>query len=222
MSSGIYNKHSGYHNRRSIRLQGYDYSQPGYYFVTVCVHDRKQLLFGDVVENHMVLNECGKHVEHCWNEIAVHFPYANIDEYVIMPNHVHGIIQLREMDNENVMVQSGGVNNPVGVQNFEPLRHFELLRNDSKQNEFQHIVPRSIGSIIRGFKIGVTKLFRAQKPGFIVWQRNYYEHIIREETSLYFIRKYIRENPIRWDDASENHIDKEFMDFDLMVTRGIK
>jgi REP element-mobilizing transposase RayT len=216
MSSEIYNKHIGYHNRHSIRLQGYDYSQPGYYFVTVCIHDRKQRLFGDVVENRMVLNEYGKHVEHCWNEIPVHFPHAKIDECVIMPNHIHGIIQLREMDNENVMVQTGVVNNPVGVQNFEP------LQNDSKQNHFQHIIPRSTGSIIRGFKIGVSKLFRAQKPGFIVWQRNYYEHIIRDETSLYFIRKYIRENLIHWNDDSENHIDKEFVDLDLLATGEIK
>jgi putative transposase len=96
MSSGVYNKYSGYHNRRSIRLRGYDYSQPGVYFITVCIHDRKQKLFGDVVGGIMNANDCGHAVRHCWNDLLSHYPHIQLDEFAIMPNHVHGIIIIRE------------------------------------------------------------------------------------------------------------------------------
>jgi hypothetical protein len=94
------------------------------------------------------LHKYGKYVEHCWNEIPIHFPHAKIDECIVMPNHIHGIIQLRESGNEDVMVQIGGIYNPVGVQNFELLQNIEPIRedsqqwNDSKQIDFQHIIPR--------------------------------------------------------------------------------
>jgi len=220
MSSGVYNKYTGYHNRRSIRLQGYDYSKPGYYFITICIHDMKQYLFGDIVDGIMVNNEFGEFAKRCWQEIPKHFPIVCLDEFVIMPNHIHGILRLNALD--------------VGVQNIEPLRNasnqhieprqyasnqhiesrqyasnqnFEPKRNAS--NRYQHIIPGSIGSIIRGFKIGVTKLVRQQIPNMVLWQRNYYEHIIRDAYSLFQIRKYIRKNPKQWHDDSNNHINDE-------------
>jgi REP element-mobilizing transposase RayT len=126
----------------------------------------------------MILNEYGKIVQRCWLEIPQHFPNVRLDEFIIMPNHIHGIIV---------------INNDVGVQNFEPL-----------QNKYQKIIPRSIGSIVRGFKIGVTKWFRENTNIYTVWQRNYYEHIIRNEKELNEIRKYIINNPLKWELDIEN------------------
>jgi len=171
------------HRRRSIRLRGYDYSQEGGYFVTICTKDRA-CLFGTIVENKMQLNEAGRFVDDCWKQIPTHFPRVILDEYKIMPNHVHGII----------MIEGN-----VGVQNLEPLQ--KSLReptHEPPENKFQHIIPNSIGSIVRGFKIGVTKWFRQNTQVHVVWQRNFYEHIIRNDVSLNRIREYIMYNPIRW------------------------
>ena len=171
------------HHRRSIRLRGYDYSQEGGYFVTICTKDRA-CLFGTIVENKMQLNETGRFVDDCWKQIPTHFPRVILDEYKIMPNHVHGII----------MIEGN-----VGVQNLEPLQ--KSLReptHEPPENKFQHIIPNSMGSIVRGFKIGVTKWFRQNTREHVVWQRNFYEHIIRNDDSLNRIREYILYNPIRW------------------------
>lgn len=172
------------HHRRSIRLKCYDYSQPGAYFVTIVTHQR-QCIFGRIVDGKMRLNEWGEIAKQCWNEIPQHYPNVTLDEYVIMPNHIHGIIILNE-NNTNDLI--------VGVQNFEPPR-----------NEYQHIIPKSIGSIVRGFKIGVTKWFRQHTDIYTVWQRNYYEHIIRNETELQNIRQYILNNPMNWKN-DENYL----------------
>ena len=161
--------------RKSIRLKEYDYSQSGAYFITICTQNRKWL-FGNIVEakdyspvTKMILNDPGGMVEKCWNEIPKHFPNVELDEFVIMPNHVHGIVVI------------------VGVQNVEPRR-----------NRYQHIIPRSIGSIVRGFKIGVTKRFREKSPEISEWQRNYYEHVIRDDDDLNRVREYIQNNPRNW------------------------
>ena len=96
-------KYAPERRRRSIRLKGYDYSQPGAYFVTICTHERR-CLFGDVVDGEMRLNELGKIARQCWLAIPEHFPHARLDEFVIMPNHVHGIIWIvDEVDAENIV-----------------------------------------------------------------------------------------------------------------------
>ena len=177
------------HRRRSIRLRGYDYSQEGGYFVTICTKDRA-CLFGTIVENKMQLNEAGRFVDDCWKQIPTHFPRVILDEHTIMPNHVHGII----------MIEGN-----VGVQNLEPLQ--KSLReptHEPPENKFQHIIPNSMGSIVRGFKIGVTKWFRQNTRVHVVWQRNFYEHIIRNDDSLHRIREYILYNPIRWATDRDN------------------
>ncbi|RFS15836.1 transposase [Emticicia sp. C21] len=185
------------HHRRSVRLQGYDYSREGLYFITICTLD-KLCLFGEIVETQMVLNELGETVNKYWLEIPEHFPNAILHEFVIMPNHLHGIIELKSTN--------------VGVQNFEPLRELQI----PKINQYQKIIPRSIGSIVRGFKIGVTKWYRDKikfvlenkmpKEGYLqisiygnkIWQRNYHEHIIRNEQSYLTISNYIINNPLNW------------------------
>ena len=164
--------------RRSIRLKGYDYSQSGAYFVTICVQNRESL-FGNIVGGKMVLNEAGRIADSCWNAIPDHFPHVALDEYVIMPNHVHGILFITNHPKAS-----------VGAKDFSPVR--------------PHGTSGTIGSVVRGFKIGVTKWFRSRHGEGIIWQRNYYEHIIRNDNDLNAIREYIICNPERWETDREN------------------
>ena len=216
MSEGIYNKYSGYHNRKSIRLKGYDYSRPGYYFVTTCIHDRKQKMFGDVVNGKMVLNDAGEYVRQCWLDIPMHFPHIKLDEYVVMPNHVHGIIIICDLSDGVTGGVIVGANVFVGANNYSPL---QLLKNPHRQKQTHNTAPfcgtsKTIGSIVRGFKISVTKWFSLTTPDIVIWQRNYWDHIIRNEKSLCYIRKYIRENPAQWSGDSENHLSIEEKEMD--------
>ena len=166
------------HHRHSIRLKGYDYSQAGAYFVTIVTQNRA-CLFGAVVDGEMRLNETGQIVRRCWLDIPAHFPHAELDEFVVMPNHVHGII---------VIVDGRGT----------------ACRAPTEQ--FGRPVTGSIPTVIRSFKSAVTKRINEQRgtPGAHVWQRNYYEHIIRNEESLDRIRQYIANNPLRWAFDREN------------------
>ena len=190
------------HHRKSIRLKGYDYSQNGLYFITICTYNR-ECLFGEIINKKMILNDAGKIANECWLKIPEHFPGAVLHEHVVMPNHVHGIIELggtvltggENAGRQNVVA---GVQN-VGGQIFETPRMEPPPTSPSPQNQFQHIIPRSIGSIVRGYKIGVTKFFRDNTDIYHVWQRNYHEHIIRSEQSYWRISEYIINNPEVWD-----------------------
>lgn len=172
----------------------------------------------------MNINDVGKIADECWIEIPKHFPNAVLHEYVVMPNHVHGIIELTNdavnvvVGAENVGAENVGAENflplrqrndtviPVGVQNFEPVQeNFEseqenLQPQPPKQNAFQKMIPRSIGSIVKGFKIGVTIRSKHVLPDIKIWQRNYHEHIIRNEQSYQTISAYIINNPAKWND----------------------
>jgi REP element-mobilizing transposase RayT len=130
----------------------------------------------------MILNAAGKIAAKCWQDIPVHFPKTKLHEYVVMPDHIHGIVEIIKI---------------VGAQNLEP----------PLENKFQQIIPQSIGSIIRGFKIGVTKWFRYENQGdqnMRVWQRNYYEHIIRNDAEYIRIANYILNNPAKWSRDSKS------------------
>jgi putative transposase len=186
----VNNYNPNIHHRKSIRLREYDYSKAGLYYITICTADRK-CLFGKIVpigvqnfepmRRKMILNDSGEIANGCWLQIPEHFPDVFLHEHIVMPNHVHGIIELTK--------------SPVGVENFQPLhKNFEPHRN-----EYQKIIPHSIGSIVRGFKIGVTKWFRNNTNIENIWQRNYYEHIIRNEYSYDRIADYIIENPNNWE-----------------------
>ena len=115
------------HSRKSIRLKDYDYSQGGGYFVTICTHNRECVL-GELINGEFVLSLIGEKAKEFWQEIPKHFKSVQLDEFIVMSNHVHGIIIIKDDKN-------------VGVQKFEPL-----------QNKFQHIIPKSLGSIIRTYK----------------------------------------------------------------------
>lgn len=196
------------HHRRSIRLNGYDYSRAGLYFITICCENREHR-FGKIENNEMILNDAGEIAEKCWLEIPNHFPNAILHEHIIMPNHIHGIIQLKS---DNIVgVQNTPSSIPVGVENFQPLlqqntttlvrvQNTGVQNFEPQRNEFQKIIPRSIGSIVRGYKIGVTKWYRNNNDIEKIWQRNYHEHIIRDEKSYRNISNYIINNPEKWNE----------------------
>ncbi len=175
------------HHRRSIRLRGYDYRQEGAYFVTIVTQDRA-CPFGQVVNRDMGLNEHGEIAMECWQNIPAHFPNVELDEFIIMPNHVHGILVITNNDATD-----------VGATHASPLPKSPHGPQSA-----------SVGAVVGSYKSAVTKRFNARRhtPGAAVWQRNYYEHIIRDDESLGRIRQYILDNPARWATDRENpHVD---------------
>ena len=182
---------SGNH-RRSIRVKDYDYSQAGAYFITICTHDRA-CLFGKIVDGKMTLNDAGRMAESCWEDIPDHFPHADLDEFVIMPNHIHGTIILTDKDGTNGYCR-GEKYYCRGEKFFAPTTAHGKPKGTSK----------TVGSIVRGFKIGVTKWMRQNTTIRDVWQRNYWEHIIRNDDEMDRIRQYILDNPAQWDMDKNN------------------
>jgi REP element-mobilizing transposase RayT len=170
------------HHRRSIRLRGYDYSQAGAYFVTVCVQGRERL-FGDVVDGEMRLNDAGQMVAQCWHELPAHFPHLELDEFVVMPNHMHGIII-------------------VGAPFMAPYGPGAVNQGAVNQGAINRAP--TLGEIVRSFKALATRRIRQAGVTAFAWQRNYYEHIIRDEESLNRIREYIVNNPLQWALDREN------------------
>ena len=164
------------HHRRSIRLPAFDYASPGAYFVTVCTYGRRRL-FGEVAAGEMRLNPFGLVAEECWRAIPDHFGHVALDAFVVMPNHIHGIIVL------------------VEARHAAPRQEF-----------FGKPVAGSISTIVRSFKSAATRCINEMQgaPGAAIWQRNYYEHIIRDETDWSRIREYIQMNPARWQEDREN------------------
>jgi putative transposase len=168
-------------HRRSIRLPEYDYSKAGAYFITICSFN-KELSFGKIIDAKIELTEIGIIAENNLKDIQNHFDEVFIDEYIIMPNHIHFIISI------------------VGVQNFEPQR-----------NVYQKTISKSVGSIIRAFKASVTSWCKSNGHNKFKWQRNYFEHIIRNEEDLFRIREYIQNNPLQWELDEENPTSKNFI-----------
>ena len=181
------------HNRQSNRLQGYDYSSPGYYFVTIVSHNRLPI-FGGIISGEVQLNRNGKIVKDCWLEIPKHFQSVTLDEYVIMPNHLHGIVKINE--NQNVWAR----------HKVSSLRRQASPYSANDQNTKPIGTPsHSLGAIIGSFKSVAAK--RIHKAGLIkdqfIWQRNYYEHVIRDDEDYQRIVQYIQFNPINWEEDQE-------------------
>jgi REP element-mobilizing transposase RayT len=175
-------------HRRSIRLKGYDYTQAGAYYVTICVHHR-ECWFGDVVKDEMILSHIGNLAADCWNAIPEHFQNVELDEWIVMPNHVHGIIVITSDDRNATSVGATHVR----------ATHASPLRPHGPQK-------RSLGAIVGSFKSAATKCVNEYRhmPKGKLWQRNYHEHIIRDDESLKNIRHYIRYNPQNWNADEEN------------------
>ena len=155
-------------------MKGYDYAENGAYFVTVCTH-RRECLFGEIMDGKMALNEYGEIVSESWKWLGVQYDYIELDAWMIMPNHMHGIIVI------NHDCRGGSRTAPTEK-------------------------PKPVGRCIGAFKTVSTKQINQIRntPGLSVWQRNYWEHIIRNEKSLENIRDYIINNPSKWDEDENN------------------
>jgi REP element-mobilizing transposase RayT len=166
------------HLRRSIRLQGYDYSQTGAYYVTLCVQNR-ECLFGFVENDEMKLNPAGLIVQSVWNGLSEYFQGIDIDASVVMPNHLHGIIVI------------DGSTEPGQTRRSAP-----TMALSEVVQRFKTFTTTKYGK-------GIVEENWSPFPGKL-WQRNYYEHIIRNETALNKIREYIFNNPAKWVEDREN------------------
>ncbi|MBI2934295.1 MAG: transposase [Chloroflexi bacterium] len=159
----------GFPIRRSLRLKEYDYSQSGAYFVTLCTYERESL-FRRIVDYEMKMNAYGVIADECWRDLPSHYPGVSLDVVVVMPNHLHGIVWLSDEQKDEA-------------------------RTDAARTK-QIALPE----VIRGFKtFSARKLNEMrQTRGVPVWQRNYYEHVVRDEPDLTAIREYIVNNPAKW------------------------
>ncbi len=182
-----------YHDRykdvfriKTNRLRAWDYTSSGYYFVTICVKDRECLL-GEIDDRKMCRSNIGEIIQNCWNDIPVHFNNVQIDEFVVMPNHVHGIIQINNKINPNRRDAINRVSTKLGG----------ITKSDNP------MMLHSLGKIIRWFKGKSSYQIHKQHPAF-AWQPRYYDHIIRDEESLIKIREYIQWNPLNWETDEEN------------------
>ncbi|NOY77192.1 MAG: transposase [Calditrichaeota bacterium] len=194
------------HHRRSIRLKGYDYSQPGWYFVTVIIQDRIMLL-GNVIDEKMVLNDAGQMIQTVWDEIPKYYPGIKIDVSQIMPNHFHGIIQIVGADPRICPLgQSRGIakGQSRGIAPTEGIAKGQS-RGIAPTEGIAPTKGLSLPDVVQRFKTLTTKRYidgvkQNNWPRFNgkLWQRNYWEHIIRNELELNRIRRYIIENPKKW------------------------
>jgi len=167
--------------RQSVRLKRYDYSSSGGYFVTICA-DGKRCLFGSVVNERMVLNEWGAVADRQWQDLPAHHPNVELDYYVVMPNHVHGILLIHGQ-------QPGTAG-----------------RAPTFPRTFGQAIAGSLATVVGSYKSGVTRRVNALRtsPDASLWQRNYHEHVIRDEEELAAIRQYIVDNPLKWSVDREN------------------
>lgn len=179
------------HKRKSIRLKAYDYSQPGGYFVTICTKDRENL-FGEISDGKMIQNEYATILRRCWEDLPHHYPNIELDAFVVMPNHVHGIVIILD----DFPVGEGLKPSPTSTKRY------------------------SLTEIVRAFKTFSARRINEMRntPGTPIWQRNYFEHIIRNESSLNRIREYIVTNAERWEFDQENNVRTDQSEFKGCLT----
>jgi len=179
------------HHRRSVRFQGYDYTQNGAYFVTMCIHNR-ECLFGEIRDDGIMrLNECGEIVQDEWLRTEIIRREVELDVFLVMPNHFHAIVVIM---------------GDVGTDKQDRAHSRAPLQTPSSATLYRP--PKSLGSLIAGFKAAVTKGINVLRdtPGAPVWQRSYFDRIIRDEKSLNLARQYIENNPAKWADDRENPV----------------
>jgi putative transposase len=183
------------HHRRSIRMRGYDYSHAGAYFITICIRNRECIL-GHVVDGQVSLSASGEQVLVFWQVIPKRFANVELDEFVVMPNHVHGIVVITADD-------------PVGAIHELPLQPSRRLPPRQSRHvpttqaqRRKMLIPKIVGY----FKMNSAKHINRLRgtPGVPVWQRNYYERVIRNEREWHAIQQYILDNPANWDKDTEN------------------
>ena len=182
--------------RRSIRLRGYDYSTPGAYFITACTHNRL-LLFGRVVDGKVETNRIGAVVEDCWSKLPDHYDHVAIDAFVLMPNHIHGVIII-----EDTSVTVGAGQQPPAKDTRTTVGAGLKPALPATIDPKRHGVPE----IVRAFKTFSARRINQMRAsaGTPVWQRGFYDHVIRGEDELDRVRTYIMDNPRRWHEDVDN------------------
>jgi len=199
-------KYKNKYRIESARLKNWNYANNGYYFITICTLDRERL-FGEVVNGKMVLNEFGRLVRRFWREIPKHFPGVDLDQYIVMPNHLHGIIVI---DRETSGIPTNVRGRDVAMQRLYVGNETHMKNrttNDGKRYagkfpKMSKISPKSgsLSVIIRSYKSIVSDTIAKQySDNIFAWQTRFYDHIIRNEKSLNRIRQYIIDNPIKWE-----------------------
>lgn len=176
----------------SARLSDWDYSLPGYYFVTLCTHNRK-CLFGEIIDSEMLLNGNGRIVHDEWHITGNKYNHIRLDEFMVMPNHIHGIIQIVYRDHKRYCrdvarnVSTGSGETPTIHPKNEKMAAISPISG-------------SLPVIMRSFKSAITKRINETRstPGAPVWQPRFHDHVIRNEQELFRIRQYIVNNPLKW------------------------
>jgi len=182
--------------RNTLRLHNYDYSAAGAYFATICSYNR-ECLFGEIRDSRMVLNDAGRILNDVWDDLPNHYDHVLLDAFIIMPNHVHGIVILRDPV-ADAIVGAGFVRAGFVRAGLKPAPTHNTMKTEMKR----HGLPE----IVRGFKTFSSRRINEMRktPGMKLWQRNYYEHVIRNDRSLAAIREYIVNNPRKWELDREN------------------
>ena len=167
--------------RRSVRLRGYDYSTPGAYFITVCTQNRLPL-FGEVANGRMEANRLGSVIEDCWAKLPDHYDNVALDAFILMPNHVHGVI----------IIEDGPTCVGAGLKPALP----------AAVSVRRHGVPE----IVRAFKTFSARKINEMRAstGTPVWQRGFYDHVIRDDGELDRVRTYVMDNPRKWSEDADN------------------
>ena len=206
----------------SIRLPGYDYSQPGAYFITIVTHNR-QCSFGNIIDDEMMLNEFGVLVQNEWLKTGIIRPNINIDAFVVMPNHLHGIIIITDNDNghsrdsrdsrdsrRDTLQRVSTITDTITDTDTDTITDTEMgTETDTGTGtieQFGKPTKNSIPTIVRSFKSTTTKQINQmrQTPMKPLWQRNYFEHVIRDDNELTRIHQYIINNSKRWEEDNLN------------------
>ncbi len=184
-------------NRKTIRLQNFDYSQAGLYFITICVKNM-DCSFGNIRDKKMIPNNIGQIANDFWQEIPKHFSNVVMHGYIIMPNHVHGIIEIRNnatvRTRHVVSVQDPNGGDPEGASHVMP--HYKIPR----YNQFSKPVPGSVSVIIQQYKSSVKRWCNKNNYRDFQWLSRFYEHVIGSERSYRLISDYISDNPFKWKD----------------------
>ena len=172
--------------RGTVRIQGHDYSESGEYFVTMCTFQMR-CLFGEIKNGQIRLNPFGQVVEEEWLKTSCLRSDVKLDEFVIMPNHVHGIVKFRDFQAEQKLA-------------CDPFKRTAVRPYAEHVSSPLRCPPGSLGSMVKGFKSACQRRINllGQTPGKLVWRRNYHEHIIRDDQDLDDVREYIQANPLRW------------------------
>jgi len=163
-----------YKLHKQFRLPYYNYSSTGLYFITICTKNRNPL-FGNIRDGHIIPSDIGKIAIECWENIPFKSPYASVDSFVTMPDHIHGIICINNPDNDKFLKE----------KIFQPAK-------------------RSLSIAVRSFKSAVTLQSRAIYPDIDIWQKRFFDRIIRNEKELNAIRTYIENNPMQWEADKNN------------------